>query len=79
MTKTAIWVNLVEVWENNIIDAIDYYDGFIDFSVVSREELKEECLNLIQYYFDNEMLGNEINYRNIVIDIASEMGAYKDE
>ena len=34
------------------------------------DEFKQECIDLITYYFENEMLGNEINYNNIVIDTA---------
>ena len=43
---------------------------FID-RIDGREEFKEECINAIAYYFENEMLGLEINYNDIVSDTAA--------
>ena len=65
-----IWVNLMEIWENSIIDAIENNEDYIDFSIMPLDEFKQECIELITYYFENEMLGNKINYNNIVIDTA---------
>ena len=65
-----ILLNFTEIIENNIIDAIEDNKEYIDFSVMTYDELKEECINLIKYYFDNEMIGLEINYNDIVIDMA---------
>lgn len=65
-----IWVNLMAIWENSIIDAIENNEDYIDFNIMPLDEFKQECIDLITYYFENEMLGNEINYNNIVIDTA---------
>ena len=37
---------------------------------MSIEEFKEECINYITFYFDNDMISLEPNYNDIVIDIA---------
>ena len=66
-----VLVDMAEVWSNGIDDAIDYYEDYLDFSLMTREELKEECIKVIAYYFDNEMLGLEINYNDIVSDTAA--------
>ncbi len=63
-------LNLAEVWNNCIDDAIDYYRDYLDFTVMPIEEFKEECIREITYYFDNEMIGLEINYNDIVSDMA---------
>ena len=70
--KREIWVNMVEIWDNNITDAIEDNKDYIDFSIMPYDEFKEECFNLISYYFDNDMLGNEINYNNLVLDTAKD-------
>ena len=67
----TVLVNMAEVWSNGIDDAIDYYEDYLDFSSMEREEFKEECIKVIAYYFDNEMIGLEINYRDIVSDTAA--------
>lgn len=66
-----LMVNLVELWGNNIDDAIESNKDYIDFSAMPYEEFKEECINLIKYYFDNEMMGLELNYNNLVLDTAA--------
>ena len=66
-----IWVNMVDIWEYNLTDAIERYEDCLDFSVMSVDEFKEECIKTITYYFENEMLGNEINYNNLVCDTAA--------
>ena len=63
-------VNLAEVWENCIDDAIDYYSEYLDFTVMSLAEFKEECITIITDYFDNDMIGLDINYKDIVSDTA---------
>lgn len=63
-------VNVAEVWQNCIDDAIVSNEHYLDFSVMPMDEFKEECLNLITYYFDNDMIGLEPNYNDIVIDTA---------
>lgn len=63
-------VNVAEVWQNCIDDAIVSNEDYLDFSVMPMDEFKEECLNLITYYFDNDMIGLEPNYNDIVIDTA---------
>ena len=63
-------VNMAEVWSNGIDDAIAYYEDYLDFSAMTIEEFKEECIKLIAYYFENEMIGLEINYYDIVSDTA---------
>lgn len=63
-------VNLAEVWNNCIDDAIDYYSDYLDFTVMPLEDFKEECINEITYYFDNDMIGLDINYNDIVSDMA---------
>ena len=63
-------INMIEVWDNGLTDAIERYKEYIDFSIMPLDEFKQECIDLIGYYFENEMLGNEINYNNIVIDTA---------
>ena len=65
-----IIVNISAVWRNNLTDAIEDNKEYIDFSIMPYDEFMEECLNLITYYFDNEMLGNEINYKTLVLDTA---------
>lgn len=66
----AALVNVAEVWQNFIDDAIVSNEDYLDFSVMPMDEFKEECLNLITYYFDNDMIGLEPNYNDIVIDTA---------
>ena len=66
----AALVNVAEVWKNFIDDAIVSNEDYLDFSVMPMEEFKEECINLITYYFDNDMISLEPNYNNIVIDTA---------
>lgn len=66
----AALVNVAEVWQNCIDDAIVSNEDYLDFSVMPMDEFKEECLNLITYYFDNDMIGLEPNYNDIVIDTA---------
>ena len=63
-------INLAEVWNNALDDTIEMWRECLDFSKLSREEFKEECVSLIKYYFDNEMIEVEPNYRNIVFDTA---------
>ena len=63
-------LNLAEVWENSIDDAIDYYSEYLDFTVMPLEEFKEECITIITDYFDNDMIGLDINYKDIVSDTA---------
>ena len=75
--KREIWVNLAEVWEYGITDAVERNDGYIDFSIMPLEEFVQECIDLIIYYYGNEMLGNEINYNNIVIDTAQDYDMLK--
>ena len=66
----TVLVNLAEVWENGIDDAIEEYKDYLDFSSMPAAEFKEECIKEIAYYFDNEMIGLEINYKDIVSDTA---------
>ena len=66
----AILVNLVEIWNNNIADAIENNKEYLDFSVMPYNEFIEECINLLTFYFDNEMLSVEPNYNNLVLDTA---------
>ena len=66
----AALVNVAEVWQNCIDDAIVSNKDYLDFSVMPMDEFKEECINLITYYFDNDMIGLEPNYNAIVIDTA---------
>lgn len=65
-----VLVDMAEVWSNGIDDAIEYYEDYLDFSLMTREEFKDECIKAIAYYFDNEMLSLEINYKDFVIDTA---------
>ncbi len=65
-----VMVNLAEVWENNITDAIEENREHLDFTVMPLEEFKQECLELIKDYFDDEMIGLEINYNNFITDTA---------
>ena len=37
---------------------------------MSEDEFIEECINALTYYFDNEMLGESVNYNDIVSDTA---------
>ena len=67
----SVLVDMAEVWSNGVEDAIEYYEDYLDFSLMTREEFKEECINAIAYYFENEMLGLEINYNDIVSDTAA--------
>ncbi len=66
----SVLIDMAEVWSNGVDDAIEYYEDYLDFSLMTREEFKEECIKAIAYYFENEMLGLEINYRDIVSDTA---------
>lgn len=63
-------VNLTEYWRNSIIDSIERYRDNISFSAMSEDEFIEECVNTISYYFDNEMLGDSVNFNDIVSDTA---------
>ena len=73
----AVLVNMVEVWKNCIDDAIEHYRDYLDFTVMPLEEFKEECINLIEYYFDNDMIGLEINYNDIVSDTAKDYDMWR--
>ena len=66
----AVLVNVIEVWQNCIDDAIVSNEDYLDFSVMSMEEFKKECINYITFYFDNDMISLEPNYNDIVIDTA---------
>ncbi len=63
-------VNLTEYWRNSIIDSIERYRDYISFSAISEDDFIEECVNTITYYFDNEMLGDSVNFNDIVSDTA---------
>ena len=63
-------VNMMEVWENNVIDAIEANREQFNFTLMPYDELKQECLEAIKYYFDNEMIGIDFNYNNLVLDTA---------
>ena len=63
-------LNMIEVWDNGLTDAIERYKEYIDFSIMPLDEFKQECIDLIGYYFENEMIGLEINYNDIVSDTA---------
>ena len=63
-------LNMIEVWDNGLTDAIERYKEYIDFSIMPLDEFKQECIDLISYYFENEMIGLEINYNDIVSDTA---------
>ena len=63
-------LNMIEVWDNVLTDAIERYKEYIDFSIMPLDEFKQECIDLISYYFENEMIGLEINYNDIVSDTA---------
>ena len=63
-------INLTEYWRNSIIDSIERYREYISFSAMSEDEFIEECVNTLTYYFDNEMLGDSVNFNDIVSDTA---------
>ena len=65
-------INMIEVWDNGLSDAIERYKDYIDFSIMPLDEFKQECIDLINYYFKNEMIGLEINYNDIVSDTAKD-------
>ena len=65
-------LNMNEVWDYGLTDAIERYKEYIDFSIMPLDEFKQECLDLINYYFENEMIGLEINYNDIVSDTAKD-------
>ena len=65
-------VNMIEVWDNGLTDAIERYKEYIDFSIMPLDEFKQECLDLINYYFENEMIGLDVNYNDIVSDTAKD-------
>lgn len=65
-------LNMNEVWNYGLTDAIERYKEYIDFSIMPLDEFKQECLDLINYYFENEMIGLEINYNDIVSDTAKD-------
>ena len=73
-----IMVNLVEIWDNNITDAIEDNKDYIDFTIMPYDEFKEECINLLRYYFDNEMLSIEPNYNNFVLDTARDYNMMRE-
>lgn len=65
-------LNMIEVWDNGLTDAIERYKEYIDFSIMPLDEFKQECLDLINYYFENEMIGLDVNYNDIVSDTAKD-------
>ena len=65
-----IVINLTEYWRNSIIDSIERYCDYITFSAMSEEEFVEECVNTLTYYFENEMLGDSVDFNDIVSDTA---------
>ena len=70
LAKTEIRLNLIELWGYHLADAIEEYNEHIDFSTIPPADFKDECINYLIYCFDNEMLGSEINYKDIVYDTA---------
>ena len=70
-------LNMIEVWDNGLIDAIERYKEYIDFSIMPLDEFKQECIDLINYYFENEMIGLEINYNDIVSDTAKDYNMWE--
>ena len=76
--KGQIWINVMEYWNNSLDDAIERYEEYIDFSMMPLEEFKQECIDLLIYYFENEMLGNEVNFDSIVGNIASSYEMWND-
>ena len=65
-------LNMIEVWDNGLTDAIERYKEYIDFSIMPLDEFKQECLDLINYYFENEMIGLDVKYNDIVSDTAKD-------
>ena len=65
-----IVINLTEYWRNSIIDSIERYCDYITVSAMSEEEFVEECVNTLTYYFENEMLGDSVDFNDIVSDTA---------
>ena len=65
-----IVIHLTEYWRNSIIDSIERYCDYITFSAMSEEEFVEECVNTLTYYFENEMLGDSVDFNDIVSDTA---------
>ena len=63
-------IDLMEYWRNNLLDSIERYSDCISFDTMSQDIFVDECLETITYYFDNEMLGESINYNDIVSDTA---------
>ncbi len=76
--KGQIWISITDYWNNSIDDAIERNKEYIDFSVLPLDEFKQECIELLTYYFENEMLGDEVNFDNIVGDIASSYEMWND-
>ena len=70
-------INMIEVWDNGLSDAIERYKDYIDFSIMPLDEFKQECIDLISYYFENEMIGLEINYNDIVSDTAKDYSMWE--
>ncbi len=71
-------INMADVWNNGIDDTIEEWRECLDFSKLPEAELKEECISLIRYYFDNEMMGLEPDYKAIVIDTAKSYEMLKE-
>ena len=65
-------LNMNEVWDYGLTDAIERYKEYIDFSIMPLDEFKQECIDLINYYFENEMIGLDVNYNDIVSDTAKD-------
>lgn len=70
--------DLQDVWEYGIDDAIEENADYIDFTVISKEDLRSECLEYIKYCFENDMISLEPDYNNIVIDTARNYDAWND-
>lgn len=67
---TNVVINAAEIWQNAIDEAIEQYKDYLDFSVMPLEEFKAECLETVAYYFDNDMIGLDTNYKDVVSDTA---------
>lgn len=70
-------IELKNVWEYGIDEAIKENSDYINFTTISQEDLRNECLDYIKYCFDNDMIGLEVNYKNVVIDTAKTYEAWE--
>ena len=76
MARKVKKIDIMAIWDCELENAIDENKEFIDESIISIADLKDECISYLSDCYENEML-SDVNYENVVYDIAKANGAWK--